>query len=122
VKGTLLLKHSVGLGPKPNVIPEGEASVSGELRPVQIGWHPVAGLGGKWFAEQTGLGKKITEKINHYPDPTQHWAVLVAGYVHQLWMVSIAPQRTPCRCQRYFLVFHTHLTRPGREFGCYLHQ
>ena len=76
-----------GLGQQPNVIPPGEAIVSGELRPVQIGWHPVAGLGGKWFAEQTGLGRMITENINAYPDPTQHWAVLVGGYVHQLWMV-----------------------------------
>ncbi|KAL1612586.1 hypothetical protein SLS60_000815 [Paraconiothyrium brasiliense] len=41
---------------------------------------------GKWFAEKTGLGKLITEKINKYPDPTQHWAVLVGEYAHQLWM------------------------------------
>jgi len=32
------------------------------------------------------LGKMITEKINNYPDPTQHWAVLVGDYAHQLWM------------------------------------
>jgi hypothetical protein len=30
----------------------------------------------------------ITDKINRYPDPTQHWAVLVGDYAHQLWMVS----------------------------------
>ena len=89
LKGKLLVQHSIGLGAQPNVIPPGEASVSGDLRTVQIGWHPVAGLGGKWFAEQTGLGKMITQKINHYPDPTQHWAVLVEDYVHQLWMVSL---------------------------------
>lgn len=65
------------------------------MRTVQIGWHPVAGLGGKWFAEQTGLGKMITEKIKNYPDPTQHWAVLVDDYVHQLWMVSLARHLTP---------------------------
>jgi hypothetical protein len=46
----------------------------------------VGGFAGKWFAEKTGLGKIITEKINKYPDPTQHWAVLVGGYAHQLWM------------------------------------
>ncbi|KAK2053796.1 hypothetical protein LY76DRAFT_597530 [Colletotrichum caudatum] len=28
----------------------------------------------------------ITEKINKYPDPTQHWAVLVGDFAHQLWM------------------------------------
>ncbi|KAJ3531941.1 hypothetical protein NM208_g8652 [Fusarium decemcellulare] len=28
----------------------------------------------------------ITEKINRYPDPTQHWAVLVGDFAHQLWM------------------------------------
>jgi len=74
-------------GPQPNVVPPGEAEISGELRPVEIGWHPVGGLGGKWFAEKTGLGKMITEKIHKYPDPTQHWAVLVGEYVHELWMV-----------------------------------
>ena len=83
-----MLEHSLGLGAKPNVIPIGDASVSGDLRTVEIGWHPVAGLGGKWFAEKTGLGKMITDNINKYPDPTQHWAVLVEEYVHQLWMVS----------------------------------
>ena len=90
LKGKLLVQHSVGLGPQPNVIPPGEASVGEDLRTVEIGWHPVAGLGGKWFAEQTGLGKMVTKKINHYPDPTQHWAVLVGDYVHQLWMVSLS--------------------------------
>jgi hypothetical protein len=28
----------------------------------------------------------ITSEIGKYPDPTQHWAVLVGDYVHQLWM------------------------------------
>ncbi|RMD44296.1 hypothetical protein DV735_g798, partial [Chaetothyriales sp. CBS 134920] len=86
VKGKLLIEHSLGLGPKPNIIPPGPASVNGQLRTVHIGWHPVAGFGGKWFAEKTGLGKMITENINNYPDPTQHWAVLVDDYVHELWM------------------------------------
>ncbi|RMZ82877.1 hypothetical protein DV737_g1874, partial [Chaetothyriales sp. CBS 132003] len=31
----------------------------------------------------------ITDNINNYPDPTQHWAVLVDDYVHELWMVSL---------------------------------
>lgn len=52
------------------------------------GKHPVAGATGKWFAERTIIGKQITESIGKYPDPTQHWAVIVGDYVHQLWMVS----------------------------------
>ena len=87
LKGKLALEQGLGLGHKPNVIPEDEPHVKGEHRLVEIGWHPVAGFAGKWFAEQTGLGKFITEKIHKYPDPTQHWAVLVGGYVHELWMV-----------------------------------
>jgi hypothetical protein len=67
-------------------VPPGEASVDGELRTVEIGWHPVAGMGGKWLAESSGLGKMITREIGKYPDPTQHWAVLVGDYVHELWM------------------------------------
>jgi hypothetical protein len=82
-----VLEHSVGLGQKPNIIPPGEANIGGELRNVEIGWHPVGGLGGKWFAEKTGLGRQITKTIHKYPDPTQHWAVLVGEYVHELWMV-----------------------------------
>ena len=87
LKGKLMLEHTLGLGHKPNVIPPGEADINKELRSVKIGWHPVGGLGGKWFAEKTGIGKKITEKVHKYPDPTQHWAVLVDGYCHELWMV-----------------------------------
>ncbi|KAL1860400.1 hypothetical protein VTK73DRAFT_7367 [Phialemonium thermophilum] len=86
LKGKLKLEHSLGLGHKPNVIPPGEPVIHGEQRTVEIGWHPVAGLAGKWFAEQTGLGKMITEKVHKYPDPTQHWAVLVGDYCHELWM------------------------------------
>lgn len=81
------IEEALGLGHKPNVVPPGEPNIRGEHRTVEIGWHPVAGGAGKWFAEQTGLGKLITEKINKYPDPTQHWAVLVGGYSHELWMV-----------------------------------
>lgn len=82
----MALKRAVGLGAQPNVVPEGEPIHDGDPRPVEIGWHPVGGLAGKWFADNTGLGKLITERINKYPDPTQHWAVLVGDYVHQLWM------------------------------------
>ncbi|KAJ4265966.1 hypothetical protein NW762_003939 [Fusarium torreyae] len=85
-KGELALKHAVGLGQTPNVVPLAQPVVDGPLRPVEVGWHPVGGFAGKWFAEETGLGKMITEKINKYPDPTQHWAVLVGEYAHQLWM------------------------------------
>ncbi|KAG6034974.1 hypothetical protein E4U41_006290 [Claviceps citrina] len=85
-KGELALKHAAGLGRQPNVVPVTEPVLDGEPRPVEVGWHPVGGLTGKWFAEQTGLGKMITDKINKYPDPTQHWAVLVGDYAHQLWM------------------------------------
>ncbi|KAH8198204.1 hypothetical protein TruAng_007631 [Truncatella angustata] len=28
----------------------------------------------------------ITEGVSKFPDPTQHWAVLVGDYCHQLWM------------------------------------
>ncbi|KAF4781256.1 hypothetical protein HER10_EVM0009363 [Colletotrichum scovillei] len=85
-KGELALKHAVGLGQTPNVVPVTQPVINGPSRVVEVGWHPVGGLAGKWFAEETGLGKMITEKINKYPDPTQHWAVLVGDYAHQLWM------------------------------------
>lgn len=60
---------------------------------MELGWHPVAGSAGKWFAEQTRLGKAITEEIHKCPDPTQHWAVLVGEYVHELWMGMFVAQR-----------------------------
>ncbi|KAM0274322.1 hypothetical protein ACHAQH_007957 [Verticillium albo-atrum] len=85
-KGELALKRAAGLGQQPNVVPVTEPRVDGEPRPVEVAWHPVGGFAGKWFAEDTGLGKMITDKINSYPDPTQHWAVLVGEYAHQLWM------------------------------------
>ncbi|KAG5917618.1 hypothetical protein E4U42_007176 [Claviceps africana] len=85
-KGELALKHAAGLGSQPNVVPVTEPVLDGEPSSVEVGWHPVGGLAGKWFAEQTGLGKLITDSINKYPDPTQHWAVLVGDYAHQLWM------------------------------------
>ncbi|KAK1996936.1 hypothetical protein LX36DRAFT_691694 [Colletotrichum falcatum] len=85
-KGELAVKHAIGLGAKPNVVPVTQPVLDGPPRVVEVGWHPVGGLAGKWFAEETGLGKMITEKINKYPDPTQHWAVLVGDFAHQLWM------------------------------------
>lgn len=88
LKGKVLLDQALGLGAKPNVIPPGAAMVNAELRQVEIGWHPVAGFSGKWFADKTRIGQKITKEIGKYPDPTQHWAVLVGNYVHQLWMVG----------------------------------
>jgi hypothetical protein len=84
IKGKIALQQSIGLGHKPNTVPPGEARVDAELRNVEIGWHPVAGMGGKWLAERTGLGRKITASIGKYPDPTQHWAVLVGDFAHQL--------------------------------------
>ncbi|KAF7561650.1 hypothetical protein G7046_g2490 [Stylonectria norvegica] len=88
-KGELSLKHALGLGYQPNVIPLDEPLLDRPARPVKVGWHPVGGPAGKWFADKTGLGKMIKEKINKYPDPTQHWAVLVGDFAHQLWMVSV---------------------------------
>ena len=94
VKGKLKVEKSIdealGLGAKPNVVPAAEPDIHGGHRKVEIGWHPVAGFAGKWFAEKTGIGRLITENINRYPDPTQHWAVLVGDYSHELWMVWLA--------------------------------
>lgn len=81
-KGALKSKHAienaVSLGSRPNVVPAGEANIRSAPRTVRIGWHPVGGVAGKWFAEQTRLGKLITEKIDRYPDPTQHWRFVPA--------------------------------------------
>ncbi|KAI8627991.1 hypothetical protein F5Y19DRAFT_439154 [Xylariaceae sp. FL1651] len=83
VKGKLHVEHALGLGHQPNAVPPGEPGLVAEHRTVAIGWHPVPG--GEWLA-QTGLGQLITQKIHKYPDPTQHWAILVGDYCHQLWM------------------------------------
>ncbi|KAK3702138.1 hypothetical protein LTR37_015113 [Vermiconidia calcicola] len=80
------LKRSLGLGHRPNLVPPGEADINREQRTIELGWHPVAGTTGKWFAEKTMIGQAITERIGRYPDPTQHWAVIVGDFVHQLWM------------------------------------
>ncbi|KAI0515200.1 hypothetical protein F5B22DRAFT_607532 [Xylaria bambusicola] len=82
-KGKLHAQHALGLGHQPNVIPPAHPGLVAESRTVAIGWHPVPG--GGWLAE-TGLGQLISKKINNYPDPTQHWAILVGEYCHQLWM------------------------------------
>ncbi|KAL2211433.1 hypothetical protein CC79DRAFT_1266920 [Sarocladium strictum] len=82
----MALKKAAGLGAQPSVVPVTKPTANERPRPVEVGWHPVAGIAGKWLAEDTGLGKMITDKINKYPDPTQHWAVLVGDYAHQLWM------------------------------------
>jgi hypothetical protein len=89
--GESKFKKAIGLGAVPNAVPVGTPNFKSDVREVHVGWHPVGGLAGNWFATQTGLGKLITEKINSYPDPTQHWAVLVGDYAHQLWMVSSGP-------------------------------
>ncbi|KAK4133903.1 hypothetical protein BT67DRAFT_381537 [Trichocladium antarcticum] len=85
-KGRVLLEQSLGLGHKPSAIPAGEPDTNGPPRLVEIGWHPVGGSAGKWFAEQTKIGAWITESVHRYPDPSQHWAVLVGDYCHELWM------------------------------------
>ncbi|KAI8947474.1 hypothetical protein F4801DRAFT_560581 [Xylaria longipes] len=83
VKGKLHVEHALGLGHQPNVVPPGEPGLVVDNRTVVIGWHPVPG--GGWLAE-TALGQLVSKKINNYPDPTQHWAILVGDYCHQLWM------------------------------------
>ena len=60
------LQKTVGLGHKPNVVPNGQASVNSEPRKVEIGWHPVAGGAGKWFADSI-IGSKIQERTKNYP-------------------------------------------------------
>ena len=60
------LQKTVGLGHKPNVVPDGVGSINGEPRTVEIGWHPVAGSAGKWFADSI-IGSKIQERTHNYP-------------------------------------------------------
>ncbi|KAI0394846.1 hypothetical protein F5Y17DRAFT_426405 [Xylariaceae sp. FL0594] len=83
LKGKLHVEHTLGLGHQPNAVPPADPGLTREHRTVAIGWHPVPG--GTWLA-QTALGQLISKKIHSYPDPTQHWAVLVGDYCHQLWM------------------------------------
>ncbi|KAF8157327.1 hypothetical protein K438DRAFT_1942756 [Mycena galopus ATCC 62051] len=86
LKGKLKFEHSLGLGPQPNVIPPAVPGIAGAPRTILLGWHPVAGFAGKWFADKSGLGRLLTEKLHKCPDPTQHWAILVGEFVHELWM------------------------------------
>lgn len=74
LKSKMSFEHKLGLGHQPNVIPTGTPDIKGDPRPIEIGWHPVAGFAGKWFSEKTGLGRLITARTNKCPDPTQHWA------------------------------------------------
>jgi hypothetical protein len=60
------LQKSVGLGHRPDVVPAGPASINSEQRKVEIGWHPVAGGAGKWFADSI-IGTKIQERTKNYP-------------------------------------------------------
>lgn len=85
----------IGLGALPPVIPPGkEHRHCTKKRPVFIAWHPVADNIGVLFAEHTRLGQAITREMGEFPDPTNHWAVLVGDqetdYYHELWMVSWA--------------------------------
>ncbi|KAI0194590.1 hypothetical protein F4808DRAFT_441349 [Astrocystis sublimbata] len=82
-KGKAQVQHTLGLGQQPSVIPPAEPGLVKDSREVAIGWHPVPG--GGWLAE-TSLGQLVSKKLNNYPDPTQHWAILVGDYCHQLWM------------------------------------
>ncbi|KAK3403353.1 hypothetical protein B0T20DRAFT_24375 [Sordaria brevicollis] len=81
----------IGLGALPPVIPPGtEHRHCINKRPVFIAWHPVADNLGVLFAEHTRLGQAITREMGEFPDPTNHWAVLVGDqetdYYHELWM------------------------------------
>lgn len=87
LRGKAALEKAAGLGPRPNAVPPMEADIKSPPRQIELGWHPVAGFSGKWFAEKTRIGQYISKEIGKYPDPTQHWAVLVGNYAHQLWMV-----------------------------------
>jgi hypothetical protein len=83
-------------------------------------------MGGKWVAEKSGLGKMITRHIGKYPDPTQHWAVLVGDYVHELWMdeeldVIYINERLEREEWRTFEVGKTRFTDEAlRQAGQYL--
>jgi hypothetical protein len=95
VKGT----HALGLGKKPNCIPPGRVGRC-DPRPVMLGCKPVP-IVGKWLSDKKGIGKLITQGVDNLadsPDPTQHWAILVGDYVHELWMVRwpfAPPSQTP---------------------------
>ncbi len=75
------LQKSAGLGHKPNVVPDGEASINGEPRPVEIGWHPVAGSAGKWFADSI-IGAKIHERTKNYPGTVFRYSPYIRQWMH----------------------------------------
>ncbi|KAJ4403320.1 hypothetical protein N0V85_005119 [Neurospora sp. IMI 360204] len=80
----------IGLGALPPIIPPGREHHHCKKRPVFIAWHPVAENLGVLFAEHTRLGQAITKEMGEFPDPTNHWAVIVGDhdtdYYHELWM------------------------------------
>ncbi|KAK3951738.1 hypothetical protein QBC32DRAFT_157704 [Pseudoneurospora amorphoporcata] len=80
----------IGLGALPSIIPPGREHHHCKKRPVFIAWHPVADNLGVLFAEHTRLGQAITKEMGEFPDPTNHWAVIVGDqdtdYYHELWM------------------------------------
>ncbi|KAK3501378.1 hypothetical protein B0T13DRAFT_197690 [Neurospora crassa] len=84
------LADIIGLGALPSIIPPGREHHHCKKRPVFIAWHPVADNLGVLFAEHTRLGQAITKEMGEFPDPTNHWAVLVGDqdtdYYHELWM------------------------------------
>ena len=63
------LQKTAGLGHRPDVVPPGPGSVNSDPRKVEIGWHPVAGGAGKWFADSI-IGAKIQERTKNYPGLT----------------------------------------------------
>ncbi|KNB02997.1 hypothetical protein FOXG_05610 [Fusarium oxysporum f. sp. lycopersici 4287] len=67
-KGEIALKHAVGLGSQPNVVPVTQPVVDGPRRPVEVG--------------MASLSAASPEKCIG--------AVLVGDYAHQLWMVSLS--------------------------------
>ncbi|KJZ71233.1 hypothetical protein HIM_09376 [Hirsutella minnesotensis 3608] len=81
-----VLRYTVGAGKKYNSVPQTEPDFDTPPRAIEIGWHPLGGFAGKWIAERTKLGEMIKAKINELPDPSQHWAVIVGDYAHQLWI------------------------------------
>jgi hypothetical protein len=41
---------------------------------------------GKSYMYDLHMRQTLTSYQQQYPDPTQHWAMLVGEYAHQLWM------------------------------------
>jgi hypothetical protein len=73
----------------------------------------VPGMGA--LTEKSGLGGVITKGIGKFPDPTQHWAVLIGDYAHELWMdegldVIYINERVEGQTWRTFTVGMTRFT------------